>query len=190
MFISDCDKGLKPALCRVFPGNLAVRCAKHIQANVKAKFGQLCARYVIQLAETFSARISDDLLDEIRNIKLEAADYIESVEDVWRSTERMDSRRNLPPHYGIVTYNTSKCVKKEQLVRLRLLKGKAISLVSILRKLHVSMVVTRYQCMTSAAGRNFGRLRPAFYASAGRGHGQAATFLSWLRPVCSGVRSV
>jgi hypothetical protein len=42
VFISDLDKGLKPALRRVFPGNLAVRCAKHIQANVKAKFGQLC----------------------------------------------------------------------------------------------------------------------------------------------------
>ena len=34
--------------------------------------------------------------------------------------------------------------KKERLVRLRVLKGEAISLVSILRKLHVSMVVTRY----------------------------------------------
>ena len=44
VFMSDRDKGLKPALCRVFPGNLAVSCAKHIQANVKAKFGQLCIR--------------------------------------------------------------------------------------------------------------------------------------------------
>jgi hypothetical protein len=98
------------ALRRVFPGNLAVSCAKHIQANVKAKFGQLCARYVIQIAKTFSTRKSDDLLDEIRNIKPEAADYIESVEDVWRSTEWMDSQRNLPPRYGIVTSNTSECV--------------------------------------------------------------------------------
>jgi hypothetical protein len=97
VFMSDCDKGLKPALRRVFPGNLSVDCAKHIQANVKAKFGQLCARYVIQLAKTFSTRISNDVLDEIRNIKPEAADYIESVEEVWRLTEWMDSRRNLPP---------------------------------------------------------------------------------------------
>jgi hypothetical protein len=110
VFISDRDKGLKPALRQVFPGYLAVSYAKHIQANVKAKFGQLCARNVIQLAKTFSTRTSDDLLDEIRNIKLEVADYIKSVEDVWRSTEWMDSRRNLPPRFGIVTSNTSKCV--------------------------------------------------------------------------------
>jgi hypothetical protein len=97
VFVSDFDKGLKPALCRVFPGNLTVSCAKYIQANVKAKFGQLCARYVIQLAKTFSTRVSDDLFDEIRSIKLEATDYIKSVEDVWRLTEWMDSRRNLPP---------------------------------------------------------------------------------------------
>jgi hypothetical protein len=53
VFISDCGKVLKLAFCRVFPRNLAVSCAKHIQANVKAKFGQLCARYVIQLAKAF-----------------------------------------------------------------------------------------------------------------------------------------
>jgi hypothetical protein len=51
------------------------------------------------------------LLDEIRNTKLEAADwYIKSVEDIWHSTEWMDLRRNLPPRYGIVTSNTSECV--------------------------------------------------------------------------------
>jgi hypothetical protein len=49
VFMSDRDKGLKPALHEVFPRNLAVSCAKHIQANVKAHNGQQCAWYVIQL---------------------------------------------------------------------------------------------------------------------------------------------
>ena len=34
IFVSDRDKGLKPALQAVFPRNYAVSCAKHIQANV------------------------------------------------------------------------------------------------------------------------------------------------------------
>ena len=112
VFMSDCDKGLKLALREVFPRNLAVSCAKHIQANVKAQFGQQCARYVIQIAKTFSTRKSADLLDKIQSIKPAAADYIENVEDVWRSTDWMgaDSQRTLPPRYGIVTSNTSECV--------------------------------------------------------------------------------
>jgi hypothetical protein len=81
VFMSDRDKGLKPALCEAFPRNLAVRYAKHIQANVKAKFGQLCARYVIQIAKAFSTRRSDDLIDKIRNIKVAATEYIENVDD-------------------------------------------------------------------------------------------------------------
>jgi hypothetical protein len=110
VFMSDCDNGLKPALCEVFPRNLAASCAKHIQANVKEKSGQQCARYVVQIAKTFSTRRSDDLIDKIRNIKVAAAEYIKNVDDVWRSTDWMNLQWTLPPCYGIVTSNTSKCV--------------------------------------------------------------------------------
>ena len=37
IFVSDRDKGLKPALQAVFPRNYAVSCAKHIQANVSQR---------------------------------------------------------------------------------------------------------------------------------------------------------
>jgi hypothetical protein len=37
VFISDRDKGLKPALEAVFPRNCAVSCAKHIEANVRQR---------------------------------------------------------------------------------------------------------------------------------------------------------
>ena len=39
LFISDRDKGLKPALKEVFPDHVEMSCAKHIEANVMQKFG-------------------------------------------------------------------------------------------------------------------------------------------------------
>jgi hypothetical protein len=110
VFMSDRDKGLKPALCEVFPRNVAISCAKHIEANVAQRFGQQSARYVIAIAKTFSTRYGNYLLDKVRNIKPSAAEYIENVEDLWRSTDWMSSERHLPPRYGIVTSNTSECV--------------------------------------------------------------------------------
>ncbi len=39
LFTLDRDKGLKPALKEVFPDNIEMSCAKHIEANVTTKFG-------------------------------------------------------------------------------------------------------------------------------------------------------
>ena len=110
VFMSDRDKGLKPALREAFPSNLAVSCAKHIEANVRTRFGWPCAKDIIQIAKTFSSRHADRLVEKVRNIKPAAADYIENVEDVWRLTEWMKWDNTLPPRYGIVTSNTSECV--------------------------------------------------------------------------------
>jgi hypothetical protein len=56
LFISDRDKGLKPALNSLFPDKYEMRCPKHIEANVAQKFGKQCARYVCAIAKTFSTR--------------------------------------------------------------------------------------------------------------------------------------
>jgi hypothetical protein len=42
VFVSDRDKGLKPALKEVFPTNLEFSCAKHIESNVTQRFGKQC----------------------------------------------------------------------------------------------------------------------------------------------------
>ena len=42
VFVSDRDKGLKPALKEVFPRNLEFSCAKHIESNVTQRFGKQC----------------------------------------------------------------------------------------------------------------------------------------------------
>jgi hypothetical protein len=39
IFVSDRDKGLKPALKKVFPDNCEMSCAKHIEAKRTQKFG-------------------------------------------------------------------------------------------------------------------------------------------------------
>ena len=112
LFVSDRDKGLKPALRSVFPRNKETSCAKHIEANVCQKFGQQCARYVMAIAKSFSFRYSNHLIDQVRTIKPQAAGYIENVDNdtLWRSTSWLDEQNPLPPRYGIVTSNTSECV--------------------------------------------------------------------------------
>ena len=113
LFISDRDKGLKPALKAVFPDKYEMSCAKHIEANVAQKFGKQCARYVCAIAKTFSTRHSSRLFDEIRKVKPEAVNYLEDITNagvIWRSTQWYSSPTNMPPRYGIVTSNTSEAV--------------------------------------------------------------------------------
>jgi hypothetical protein len=72
LFVSDCGKGLKPALRDVFPNNHKMSCAKHIEANISQKYGEQCGKYVIAIAKSFSTRHSSELLDTIRAIKATA----------------------------------------------------------------------------------------------------------------------
>ena len=113
MFISDRDKGLKPALKLVFPDKYEMSCAKHIEANVAQKFGKQCARYVCAIAKTFSTRRSTRLFDEIRKVKPDAVKYLEDLTNagvLWRSTQWYSAPTSMPPRYGIVTSNTSEAV--------------------------------------------------------------------------------
>jgi hypothetical protein len=115
VFISDRDKGLKPALKEVFPNQYEMSCAKHIEANVKQKFGQQCAKYVFALTKTFSTRNANRLLEHIRRIKPEAAAYLEGITEsgvLWRTTQWYSSTTPviMPPRYGIATSNTSEAV--------------------------------------------------------------------------------
>jgi MULE transposase domain/SWIM zinc finger len=113
LFISDRDKGLKPALKAIFPNKYEMSCAKHIEANVAQKFGKQCAKYVCSIAKTFSTRASSYLFDEIRKVKPEAAAYLDNLTEsgvLWRSTQWHSNSTppvQIPPRYGIVTSNTS-----------------------------------------------------------------------------------
>jgi hypothetical protein len=53
LFVSDCDKGLKPAVRDVFPNNHKMSCAKHIKADISQKYGKQCGKYVLQLPSPF-----------------------------------------------------------------------------------------------------------------------------------------
>ena len=116
LFISDRDKGLKPALKAVFPDKFEMSCAKHIEGNVAQKFGKQCSKYVLAIAKTFSTRNSSRLFEEVRRIKPEAAAYLDEITDndrvLWRTTQWYSSSTAvvIPPRYGIVTSNTSEAV--------------------------------------------------------------------------------
>jgi len=116
LFVSDRDKGLKPALRDVFPSNHEMSCAKHIEANVSQKYGKQCGKYVIAIAKSFSTRHSSELLDTIRAIKATAATYLEDITRsgiLWQSTQWLNPNPYLPPRYGIVTSNTSESVNNK-----------------------------------------------------------------------------
>ena len=117
LFMSDRDKGLQPALAEVFPNNIAMSCAMHIKSNVAQRFGQASAREIITIAKTYSARYAAHLVNEVRRHKPEAAEYIDDITDLWKSSQWMQPQFNplnrtvvMPPRYGIVTSNTSESV--------------------------------------------------------------------------------
>jgi hypothetical protein len=113
VFVSDRDKGLKPALRDVFPNNRETSCAFHIKENVRVKYGHLVASRVMAMAKTYSKRYYNYLLDAIRGINPAAAEYINNITDsgvVWTNSQWSDSNLALPPRFGEVTSNTSESV--------------------------------------------------------------------------------
>ena len=110
IFVSNRDKGLKPALKEVFPDHCETSCAKHIEANVTQRFGKQCGRHVMAMAKSYSLRYYNQVLDLIRTDKPRAAAYIEDITAsgiLWSNSQWTDSNRELPPRFGIVTSNTS-----------------------------------------------------------------------------------
>ena len=103
-FISDRQKGLLEAMKEVFPSNHSCYCAIHIARNVEARFGAKQAKYVVQLAKTFSTRYAGELVAAMGE---PTRRYIEEIEpSQWRSAAWL-SDEMLPPRYGIVTSNLS-----------------------------------------------------------------------------------
>jgi hypothetical protein len=83
----------KQALAEVFPNNLSTHCAIHIQRNVWTKFGIKASTNVARAAETFSARIKEELLKEIGNVSQSARIYVENIEmHRWWSSKWVDDR--------------------------------------------------------------------------------------------------
>jgi ribosomal protein L32 len=113
LFVSDRDKGLKPALKEVFPDNVEMSCAKHIEANVMQKFGKKCSSHVMAMAKTYSVRYYEYVLEQIRTKKPSAATYVEDISErgtLWSNSQWSEANQALPPRFGIVTSNTAESV--------------------------------------------------------------------------------
>ena len=80
LFISNRDKGRQPVLGDVFPDNTNLLCVKHVEANVKQRFGAQCAKYVFGIAKTFSTQQQKCFIDQVRKLKPAAASYIEQID--------------------------------------------------------------------------------------------------------------
>ena len=75
------------------------------------RYGQECTRPIIATGKSFLSRYVDYLMEKVRACKPAAADYIANIDKLWQeSTDWNACERQLPPRYGIVTSNTSKCV--------------------------------------------------------------------------------
>ena len=106
-FISDRQKGLLPALGKVFPNNHGLFCSVHIARNTEKFGGKRVNGLVCALATTFSHRLSGVILNKIQRISVRARNYVEEIPSKhWRSTAWNDDP-SLPPRYGIVTSNMS-----------------------------------------------------------------------------------
>ncbi len=104
-FVSDRDKGLLPALKKIFPDNHHSNCLFHIQQNVVTQFGKKCGEYTFSLGKTFSITEEEELFEKIRKCSVKAEQYLLRIDaETWRSTEWVRND-NLPPRYGMVTSN-------------------------------------------------------------------------------------
>jgi hypothetical protein len=76
------------------------------------RYGQQAAQpIVIAMAKSFSTRYVDYLLEQDLAHKPAVANYIANIDDdLWQSTDWISWECQIPPRYGIVTSNTSKCV--------------------------------------------------------------------------------
>jgi hypothetical protein len=106
-FISDQDKGLKPALAATFPRNLDLSCAKHIEANVRQRYGAQCGTFVMRIAMTYSIRQQKWYMEQVRRIKPAAAIYLQQIDGLWKNTSWLQDNAALPPRYGIMTSSTT-----------------------------------------------------------------------------------
>jgi hypothetical protein len=77
--LADRDKGLKPALKEVFPDNIKMSCAKHIEANVTTKFGRQCGKHIMAMAKMYSVPYYTTVVEQMRTKKAGAATYIEGI---------------------------------------------------------------------------------------------------------------
>ena len=71
------------------------------------KFGVKVAKNVYQLSKTFSLRQKDKYLMEIKELNINAFDYLSAIPATsWLSSEWLINE-NMPPRYGICTSNMS-----------------------------------------------------------------------------------
>jgi hypothetical protein len=96
-FISDQDKGLKPALAATFPRNLDLSCAKHIEANVRQRYGAQCGTFVMRIAMAYSIRQQKWYMEQVRRIKPAAAIYLQQIDGLWKNTSWLQDNAALPP---------------------------------------------------------------------------------------------
>jgi hypothetical protein len=96
----------------VFPKNLEVSCAKHIEANVSQRFALKCSQLVYRIARTFSTRYENRLFETMQNTQPAAVRYLlDHMKDImWSGTSWLDDELAMAPRYGIFTSNTSESV--------------------------------------------------------------------------------
>ena len=105
--VSDREKGLIRAFNENFPENHHTHCTIHIARNVQKNFGAVASRIVLKIAKTYSTIEEAELLEELKQVKPEALDYILNIDkSVWRSTAWAESNI-LPPRFGITDSNMS-----------------------------------------------------------------------------------
>ena len=111
-FISDRDKGLKPALAAVvFPRNVDVHCAKHIESNVRQRYDAQCGCSICHsnckdlLNPTTGVVHRANTKDKISRSNISGGN--------WRTLENtswLEDDASLPPQYGIVTSNMAESI--------------------------------------------------------------------------------
>ena len=73
--------------CLLFPiaNSVDFLCVKHIEANIRQRFGAECATYVFRIARTFSIRQQQPSMEKVHKVKAGAALYLGNIDGQWKT---------------------------------------------------------------------------------------------------------
>jgi hypothetical protein len=79
IFISDREKGLSPAIAKVYPSAFYAYCCQHIADNIQTQFGIRCRSPFWACARAKTKIVFDKALAELYKINKKAGKYIDEI---------------------------------------------------------------------------------------------------------------
>jgi hypothetical protein len=79
IFISDREKGLSPAIAKIYPSAFHAYCCQYIADNIQTQFGIRCRSLFWAYTRAKTKMVFDKVLAELYKINKKAGKYIDKI---------------------------------------------------------------------------------------------------------------